>query len=75
MNKVIDLNKSVQEICHTYPESKEILKGLGFAQITNPAMLRTMGKFMTLTKGAAMKGIDIEDIKKAFIEKGYQVKI
>lgn len=51
MKKVIDFNKPVQEICHTYPESKEILREIGFDQITNPAMVSTVGKFMTLPRG------------------------
>ncbi|MEG6615329.1 DUF1858 domain-containing protein [Peptococcaceae bacterium 1198_IL3148] len=74
MSKVINLNQPVKEICDAYPEAKEILKGLGFVQITNPMMLKTMGKVMTLTKGSAMMGVDIDKIKKAFEDKGYEVK-
>jgi hypothetical protein len=74
MSKIIDLNKPVKEICEEYPESKEILKELGFVQITNPMMLKTMGKVMTLTKGSAMMGIDIGLIKKTFEAKGFEVK-
>ena len=35
----------------------------GFSSITNPAVLKTAGRVMTLPKGAAMKGKDLEEIK------------
>lgn len=49
-----------------YPEIKEIMKDLGFKDITNPVMLNTVGKVMTIKKGAQMKGIDIDKIKETF---------
>lgn len=71
---MIDLNKTVHEICSESPEVIEIMKGLGFKDIVKPGMLNTAGRFMTIPKGARMKGISMEKIKKAFIEKGYQIK-
>jgi len=49
------------------------MKELGFKSITNPAMLNTAGRYMTIPKGAAMKGIDLEKIREAFRQKGYEV--
>jgi selenophosphate synthetase-related protein len=51
-----------------------ILKELGFKDITNPGMLNTAGRFMTIPKGAAMKKIPIETIKESFINHGYEIK-
>lgn len=74
MSKVIDINKTVFELCKEYPEIPEVLSELGFKDITKPGMISTAGRFMTLTKGAATKGIDIEKIKQVFIGLGYEIK-
>jgi hypothetical protein len=56
------------------PEAIEIMKELGFNEITNPGILNTAGCFMTISKGAAMKGIRLDKIKEAFRVHGYQIK-
>ena len=75
MNKEIDLNKSVYELCSQYPEILQIMQEIGFKDITNPAMLNTAGRFMTISKGAAMKNIEIDIIKQAFEAKGFSVLV
>jgi len=74
MSIIIDLSKSVYEICKEHPEVIAIMKDLGFENITNPGMLNTAGRFMTIPKGAAMKQISMEKIKEAFALKGYDLK-
>ncbi|HHY41816.1 MAG TPA: DUF1858 domain-containing protein [Thermoanaerobacterales bacterium] len=74
MGKVIDLSKSVYEICKNYPEVVDIMKDLGFESITAPGMLNTAGRLMTIPKGAARKHIPMEKIKEAFTAKGYELK-
>lgn len=71
MSKTIHLSKSIFEICKENPEVIEIMKELGFDNIGNPAMLNTAGRFMTISKGAAMKNISLEHIKDVFINKGF----
>jgi len=73
MGKKINLSKSVYEICTEYPEVVEIMKNLGFDKITNPGMLNTAGRFMTISKGAAMKNIPMDKIKEEFAKKGYEI--
>jgi hypothetical protein len=75
MDKQIDLNKSVHELCEQYPEVVQIMKEIGFKDIANPAMLNTAGRFMTIAKGAAMKNIDMDIIKQAFEAKGFKVNV
>lgn len=75
MSKVIDLSKTVYELFKEDPQVIEIMKELGFESISNPKMLNTVGRFMTITKGAEMKGIQIERIKDEFIKRGYSVKM
>ncbi|MGD9568749.1 MAG: DUF1858 domain-containing protein [Sedimentibacter sp.] len=74
MNKVIDFNKTIFELSKEYPEIPEIMAELGFKDITKPGMISTAGRFMTLPKGAAAKGIDLEKIKQEFISRGYKIK-
>lgn len=74
MSKTIDFSKSVYEICKEFPEMPDIMKELGFDSITNPGMLSTAGRFMTIPKGAAMKKIPLEKIKEVLSEKGYTIK-
>ncbi len=74
MDKIIDFSKSVYEICREHPEVKEIMKELGFDNIANPAMLNTAGRFMTIPKGAVMKGMNLGNIKLEFEKRGFIVK-
>ncbi len=74
MQKIIDLNKTVFELCSDDPAVKDILADLGFTDITKPGMLQTAGRFMTIPKGAKLKKIDMETIKKKFTDLGYAVK-
>jgi hypothetical protein len=75
MDKVIDFSRTVQQLCTEDSEIINILKDLGFENITNPGMLNTAGRFMTIPKGAAMKGKELETIKQEFERRGYKVKV
>lgn len=74
MPKILDLGKTVYQLCKEDPQIAEILKELGFDQITNAVSLNTVGRFMTIPKGSVMKNINMEKIKDEFIKRGYQVK-
>lgn len=74
MGKKIDLNRSVHELVNEEPEVATIMFALGFKKIVEPAMLETMGKFMTPLKGAKMKRIDPEQMRQAFEAHGYEVE-
>ena len=71
MNKIIDLNEPVYEIYMKYPEISDILYQLGLHDIVKPGMINTVGKVMTLRKGATMKIIDFEVIEQTLLDKGY----
>ena len=72
-SKQIDLNQSVHTLCTQYPELIEILAACGFRDITNPAMLMSAGRFMTIPKGAALKKLDLNEIIQMLTEKGLSV--
>lgn len=71
MSKTIDLNKTVAELVKEYPEIKGIMKELGFSEIVNPMALKVMGRVMTIPKGAMVKGIDLDEIRRKFHENGF----
>jgi len=73
MKKVLDLSKSVYELIKENPEVADVMKNLGFDNITNPAMLNTVGRIMTIPKGAAMKKIDMGSIEKEFEAQGFEI--
>ena len=73
MDKIIDFRKTVYELATEHPEFKEIMASVGFKEITEPEILASAGKIMTVPKGSRMKGIPMEQILKAFREKGFQV--
>ena len=66
MNKMIDFNKTVNELCTEDPFVIEVMKEIGFEQIIKPGMLQTAGRVMTIAKGARMRGIDLNKIKQTF---------
>lgn len=71
MEKKLDLSKSVYDLVKEYPEVTEIMKSLGFSEITNKVMLNSVGKIMTIPKGAKMKGVSMIDIVGAFMKAGF----
>ena len=73
MTKVIDFNRPIKDVCEEYPEVIDIMKELGFHRIANPVMLKTVGRVMTIKKGAVMQQIPMEKIKETFIHYGLKV--
>ena len=71
--KTIDLSKTVYELCSEDEGIAPILKELGFTDITKPGMLMTVGRTMTIPKGAMAIKIDLETIKQVFQNHGYQI--
>ena len=72
--KYINLNESVNALFTQYPELVSILANLGFTEIVKPLMLNTVGKLMTLPKGAAMRNIDLEQVIQSLREHGYYIE-
>ena len=73
MEKILDLDKSVASLVKEYPEVVDIMANLGFTEIKNPAMLASVGRIMNLKKGSQMKKIPMEEIVRAFREKGFEI--
>ena len=74
MEKKLDLSKSVYDLVTEYPEVVDIMKELGFSEITNKVMLNSVGKIMTIPKRAKMKGVSMIDIVSAFMKAGFTLE-
>ena len=72
--KIININTKIYDLVKTYPEVKDIMKSLGFDNIVNPIMLKTVGKVMTLKLGSEMKKIDLSLIKQEFLKHNFQLE-
>lgn len=72
--KTIDLRKTVSELAASHPELVDIMATLGFSEIRNKVMLNTVGRVMTIPKGARMKGIDLGMIVAELERNGFRVE-
>ena len=73
MSKKLDLSKSVYELTREYPELVGIMVDLGFTEITKKPMLHSVGKIMTIPKGAKMKNISMMDVVTTLMSKGFEL--
>ena len=74
MKKVINLNRSVYELVKEFPELADIMDQLGFNEFKKPAMLSSVGKIMTIPKGAKMKDIAMRDVVSALTRNGFTLE-
>ncbi len=67
--KKINGDQTVYELIQQHPALKEVLVELGFTPLNNERMLNTVGRVMTLNKGAKQIGLSktllIEGLKAA----------
>ena len=73
MAKTIDLDKTVYELVSEYPELVDLMAELGFSEITKKAVVRSVGKLMTIPKGAAVKQIPLQQVVDALRAHGFEV--
>lgn len=71
--KTLDLRHSVHDLVNQYPDLKDILHGLGFTEITNSMMLDSVGRIMTIPKGAGLKQIDMTAVVQTLQDHGFEV--
>ncbi len=73
MGKKLDLSKPVYELVKEYPELVDILKDLGFTEITKPGMLNSVGRITTIPKGAKMRDISMMKVVPALMSNGFEL--
>lgn len=69
----IQSNLSIYEITKNHPEIIDLMVSIGFQDILKPGLLQTTGRNISLEKGAKLRNIDFEVVKKAFEEKGFSI--
>lgn len=73
--KNINLKLSIYQLVEENPELVPILEELGFVEVTRKNMLKSVGKVMTIPKGAKLKGIPMEEIIKKLQDNGFVVEL
>lgn len=71
--KNISINEPVASLVEKYPDLKNILKDIGFSEITNPLALSSVGKFISIKKGAGIKNIGLDIIREKLKEGGFNI--
>ncbi len=69
----IDGNRTAYDLVNEFPELKPILVDLGFKPLNDDKMLNTVGRMMTLNRGAKQIGLTREDLQKGLKDKGYEL--
>lgn len=73
MKKTLNLSKSIYELTNAYPELTEIMSSLGFTEIKKKIVRKTVGKLMSIERGAQIKGISLSKIKETLREAGFDI--
>jgi uncharacterized protein len=69
----IDVNQSVYDIIRTHPAFKTVLLEAGFTQLSEPGILETVGRFMTLQKGILLRGINQDELERIAQSNGFSL--
>lgn len=73
MAKNLDLAKSVHDLVQQYPEIVDVMVSLGFTEMAKPMALNSVGRVMTIPKGAQIKGIPLEKVLSTLRDNGFAV--
>lgn len=70
----INLDTPVHDLVEQLPAIVDVMVTMGLDGVTDPKLLNTVGRFMTLRKGAKMKHIDIADLVQQLQAAGFEVQ-
>ena len=73
MGKKIDLSRTVYDLTTQYPELIEVLAGLGLTDIRKKFLRNSVGKLITIPKGAGMHGIEMKAVIDTLEQQGFEV--
>ncbi len=69
----IDLSIPVAQVVEEHPEVLDLLVELGFKPLANPLLRNTIGRKVSIKKGAHMNGMDVKNIQQTLECNGYEV--
>lgn len=72
--KILDLSKTVYQLAKDDEDFIKHMETLGFDGIVSKTSLQTVGRIMTIKKGAKVKGIDLDEVCLYFKNHGYTIK-
>lgn len=70
----ISLTTPVHDLVAAHPEIVPIMVQMGLDGVTQPGLLNTVGRFMTLEKGAKMKHIPLAQLIETLTQAGFEVE-
>lgn len=70
----ISLDTPVHDLVTQTPAIIEVMVAMGLDGVTDPKLLKTVGRLMTLRKGAKMKHIDLADLIDQLKAAGFEVQ-
>lgn len=73
MDNKISFNEPVYELTNRHPELIDLLVELGFTQLADEKVRKSIGRVVTLNRGSELMNIPTEKIKKSLIMNGYTV--
>lgn len=65
----ITKNSKIADIIERYPQTLDVLIGLGFTQLKNPIARKTVAKFATVEMASKMHNINLDKLLQALNEK------
>ncbi|WP_179396326.1 DUF1858 domain-containing protein [Lacticaseibacillus absianus] len=69
----ISLTTPVRELVAAHPTIVPVMVDMGLDGVTDPSLLNTVGRFMTLAKGARMKHLDLDTLVATLAAHGFEV--
>lgn len=72
-NKVIDFDTPIKQFADKYPDFIKTMVKAGFTKISNPILVNTVGRKVTINEGAQMMKLDLHEVKRVFQKEGFQV--
>lgn len=70
----ISLTTPVHDLVADHPDIVPIMVQMGLDGVTQPGLLNTVGRFMTLEKGAKMKHIPLAQLIETLAQAGFEVE-
>lgn len=70
----ISLTTPVHDLVVAHPDIVPIMVQMGLDGVTQPGLLNTVGRLMTLEKGARMKHIPLAQLIETLTQAGFEVE-
>lgn len=70
----ISLTTPVHDLVAAHPDIVPIMVQMGLDGVTQPGLLNTVGRFMTLEKGAKMKHFPLAQLIETLTQAGFEVE-